>query len=328
MKLTARSWQYRARTFGARLRVASPTHMSNIPMARTRSSSDLSLSSPKSTSRPAVLPDRSMILDALAPVYWMYDAVSPSRLRDFARSKAIILSRSCFSISYRMVPTATSCAILPMPAASMSGLRLPVSPAALSWIFSYTASALMYMPFRPDICTCRPSVPSPSRPAVSELSVTDSYPRCTYASGTDLNLPIREDTIRCSPVCLESTTVMTFSPAKRDGPAPPSSLVRHRVRRTPPGPAGCSASYSSYENGSSSNPSFHAAYGMSLATYVAVPLLRTSTLSSSPPPPRITQHPAFFPESSRSISDISLSLANTLPHRPERMMWDSKFRQS
>ena len=63
-----------------------------------------------------------------------------------------------------------------------------------------------------------------------------------------------------------------------------------------------------YLNGSSIRPSFHAAYGISFAMYVATPLLRTRTLSSSPSV-GITQHPALSPDDSNltKLSDLSFS---------------------
>ncbi len=68
-------------------------------MVLTKLSSEGSWSNEKSTSVVGVISDFSRILDALACAYWIYGAVSPSKLRDFAKSKVIILSKSCLIIS-------------------------------------------------------------------------------------------------------------------------------------------------------------------------------------------------------------------------------------
>ena len=60
---------------------------------------------------------------------------------------------------------------------SISGCLFLVSSLVFSFKISYTESAETYRPFLPDICACLPSVSNPSVFAVSELNVTDSYPR-------------------------------------------------------------------------------------------------------------------------------------------------------
>ena len=52
------------------------------------------------------------------------------------------------------------------------------------------------------------------------------------------------------------------------------------------------------------------------------------TCSSSLSFPRITQQPEFFPSDSNSINFIDFNFSNIVVHNPERMICDSKLRQS